>query len=199
MKETPLSNCERRFLLRAIEEKKVNWEFSAASAVGLQAARSLPALVGPGSPRRSRRCFPKPPVFMWLRWGLFKARVMPATVSTRAYKMLLTACQWDREDWTGPELLFSQNRFTPVNTGSDSRLRCQDRKHVLSTHGKGHEEGSLTYAKAGSSLRSPPGPHLARMGASQGFPRAAAPVGVFSRGTTRISGSLSCGVRPHGL
>ena len=32
-------------------------------------------------------------------------------------------------------------------------------------------------------------------GASQGFPRAAAPVGVFSRGTTRISGSLSCGAR----
>ena len=29
----------------------------------------------------------------------------------------------------------------------------------------------------------------------QGFPRAAAPVGVFSRGTTRISGSLSCGAR----
>ena len=29
-------------------------------------------------------------------------------------------------------------------------------------------------------------------GASQGFPRAAAPVGIFSRGTTRISGSLSC-------
>ena len=27
------------------------------------------------------------------------------------------------------------------------------------------------------------------------FPRAAAPVGVFSRGTTRISGSLSCGAR----
>ena len=37
------------------------------------------------------------------------------------------------------------------------------------------------------------GPQLARTGASQGFPRAAAPVGVFSRGTTRISGSLSCG------
>ena len=35
----------------------------------------------------------------------------------------------------------------------------------------------------------------ARTGASQGFPRAAAPVGVFSRGTTRISGSLSCGAR----
>lgn len=48
-----------------------------------------------------------------------------------SYKMFLTACQWDREDWTGPELLFSQNRLTPVNTGSDSRLRCQDRKHVL--------------------------------------------------------------------
>ena len=31
--------------------------------------------------------------------------------------------------------------------------------------------------------------------ASQGFPRAAAPVGVFSRGTTRMSGSLSCGAR----
>ena len=26
-----------------------------------------------------------------------------------------------------------------------------------STHGKGHEEGGLAYAKAGSSLRSPPG------------------------------------------
>ena len=26
-----------------------------------------------------------------------------------------------------------------------------------STHGKGHEEGGSTYAKAGSSLRSPPG------------------------------------------
>ena len=37
------------------------------------------------------------------------------------------------------------------------------------------------------------GAHLERTGASQGFPRAAAPVGVFSRGTTRISGSLSCG------
>ena len=36
---------------------------------------------------------------------------------------------------------------------------------------------------------------LARTGASQGFPRAAAPVGVFSRGTTRISGSHSCGAR----
>ena len=39
------------------------------------------------------------------------------------------------------------------------------------------------------------GPQLARTGAPQGFPRAAAPVGVFSRGTTRISGSLSCGAR----
>ena len=39
------------------------------------------------------------------------------------------------------------------------------------------------------------GPQLARTGASQGFPRAAAPMGVFSRGTTRISGSLSCGTR----
>ena len=39
------------------------------------------------------------------------------------------------------------------------------------------------------------GPHLARTGAFQGFTRAAAPVGVFSRGTTRMSGSLSCGAR----
>ena len=38
-------------------------------------------------------------------------------------------------------------------------------------------------------------PHLARSGASQEFPRAAAPVGVFSQGTTRISGSLSCCAR----
>ena len=41
--------------------------------------------------------------------------------------------------------------------------------------------------------RGPSGPP--NTGASQGFPRAAAPVGVFSRGTTRISGSLSCGAR----
>ena len=40
---------------------------------------------------------------------------------------------------------------------------------------------------------------LARTGAPQGFPRAAAPVGVFSRGTTRISGSLSCGAAFEGL
>ena len=39
------------------------------------------------------------------------------------------------------------------------------------------------------------GPHLTMTGASHGFPQAAAPVGVFSRGTTRISGSLSCGAR----
>ena len=40
-----------------------------------------------------------------------------------------------------------------------------------------------------------PALHIARTGASQGFPRAAAPMGVFSRGTARISGSLSCGAR----
>ena len=39
------------------------------------------------------------------------------------------------------------------------------------------------------------GTHIARTGASQGFPRTAAPMGVFSRGTTRSSGSLSCGAR----
>ena len=39
------------------------------------------------------------------------------------------------------------------------------------------------------------GPQLARTGTSQGFPRAAAPVEIFSRGTTRISGSLSCSAR----
>ena len=39
------------------------------------------------------------------------------------------------------------------------------------------------------------GPHLARTGASQGFPRAAASMGLFSRCTTRFSGSLSCGAR----
>ena len=32
-------------------------------------------------------------------------------------------------------------------------------------------------------------PAVIHAGASQGFPRAAAPVGVFSRGTTRISGA----------
>ena len=39
------------------------------------------------------------------------------------------------------------------------------------------------------------GPHLAMTGASYVFPQAAAPVGDFSRGTTRTSGSLSCGAR----
>ena len=39
------------------------------------------------------------------------------------------------------------------------------------------------------------GPQLVRTGASHGFPQAAAPVGVFSRGMTRTSGSLSCGAR----
>ena len=39
------------------------------------------------------------------------------------------------------------------------------------------------------------GPQLAMTGASHGFPQAAAPVGVFSRGMTRTSGSLSCGAR----
>ena len=34
------------------------------------------------------------------------------------------------------------------------------------------------------------GPHLAMTGASHGFPQAAAPLGVFSRGTTRTSGPL---------
>ena len=38
-------------------------------------------------------------------------------------------------------------------------------------------------------------PHLAMTGASHGFPQAVAPVGVFSRGTMRTSGSLSCGAR----
>ena len=39
------------------------------------------------------------------------------------------------------------------------------------------------------------GPHFAMAGASRGFSRAAAPVWGFSRGTTGISGSLSCGAR----
>ena len=38
--------------------------------------------------------------------------------------------------------------------------------------------------------------HIARTGASQGFPRAAAPVGVFSQGTARISGRAGS---PHPL
>ena len=39
------------------------------------------------------------------------------------------------------------------------------------------------------------GPQLAMTGASHGFPQAAAPMGVFSRGTMRTSGSLSCSAR----
>ena len=43
------------------------------------------------------------------------------------------------------------------------------------------------------------GPHLERTGASQGFPRAAAPVGVFSQGTTRISGASRAALGKPGL
>ena len=39
------------------------------------------------------------------------------------------------------------------------------------------------------------GPRLARTGVSQGFPRAAVPVGVCSGSKTRVSGSLACGAR----
>ena len=49
------------------------------------------------------------------------------------------------------------------DTQGERGLEFSRRKKVLgasvrhSTRGKGHEEGGLTYAKAGSSLRSPPG------------------------------------------
>ncbi len=33
MKDTPLSNCERDFLLKAIEEKKVSWFLNAVSTL----------------------------------------------------------------------------------------------------------------------------------------------------------------------
>ena len=40
----------------------------------------------------------------------------------------------------------------------DASLGCLLGARVMySAHGKGHEEGGSTYAKAGSSLRSPPG------------------------------------------
>ena len=39
-----------------------------------------------------------------------------------------------------------------------------------SAHGKGHEEGGLTYAKAGSSLRSPPGNPQASTPQNQSLP-----------------------------
>ena len=48
--------------------------------------------------------------------------------------------------------------------GGPRSEECADQELTLlgagvrhSAHGKGHEEGGLTYAKAGSSLRSPPG------------------------------------------
>ena len=39
-----------------------------------------------------------------------------------------------------------------------------------STRGKGHEEGGSAYAKAGSSLRSPPGNSLASIPQNQSLP-----------------------------
>lgn len=48
-----------------------------------------------------------------------------------SYKVFLIACQWGGEDWKSPELLFRQNRFTPLDSGSDSTLRCQVRMKGL--------------------------------------------------------------------
>ena len=86
-----MSNCERRFLLRAIEEKKVNWEFSAASArLGCRRLAAFRpgclhlALVGPGNPRRSRWCSPQTPCIYLAQVGSFQGSVMPATVSAWA-------------------------------------------------------------------------------------------------------------------
>lgn len=85
MKETPLSNCERRFLLRAIEEKKVNGPggVRAAWALGWP-GRPLPS-GWDAPPSRSQApvgtagAFPAPPGFIWLQRVLCKARVTPTS------------------------------------------------------------------------------------------------------------------------
>lgn len=46
-------------------------------------------------------------------------------------KVFLIACQLGKEEGMGPELAFSQNRFTSMSIGSDNILRCQVRKHIL--------------------------------------------------------------------
>ena len=68
---------------------------------------------------------------------------------------------------------------------------CDADRDGVGKHRQWHEPTELTSLQILELSRG----LLSQTGASQGFPRAAAPVGVFSRGTTRISGSLSCGAR----
>ena len=58
-----------------------------------------------------------------------------------------------------------------ILTGTELVTPCLPGAGVrTSTHGKGHEEGGLTYAKAGSSLRSPPGNFRASTPKNQSLP-----------------------------
>jgi hypothetical protein len=68
MKETPLSNCERRFLLRAIEEKKVKGSCGTLHAL-LHGADSGAACAGRGSAHTS----PQPPGGCLAPAGCFQA------------------------------------------------------------------------------------------------------------------------------
>lgn len=81
MKETPLSNCERRFLLRAIEEKKV-WfgPRRIARCVGLKVwTHTWPAWAR-GAIRGTTGTFTSSPGFIFFRQVLFKSLVTPAVV-----------------------------------------------------------------------------------------------------------------------
>ena len=53
--------------------------------------------------------------------------------------------------------LYIENYKTLVKEIKEDTNRWRNMRGASSAHGKGHEEGGSAYAKAGSSLRSPPG------------------------------------------
>ena len=61
---------------------------------------------------------------------------------------------WGRKESDMTERLHFHFSLACIGEGSGNLLGAGVRH---SAHGKGHEEGGSTYAKAGSSLRSPPG------------------------------------------
>ena len=103
-----------------------------------------------------------------------------------------------------PDAVHLKNAPSHENMQTD----LSDRQEVASVHSTGSltthapPRGEAAPARTNSVLSvcssahaGKEGPQLASTGPSQGFPRAAAPLRVFSRCTMRISGSLPCGAR----
>ena len=98
----------------------------------------------------------EPDIMQWkVKWALGNITMNKASggdgisveLKYDAVKVLHSICQqiWKTQQWPQD---WKRSVFIPILLGASVRH---------SAHGKGHEEGGLTYAKAGSSLRSPPG------------------------------------------